>query len=229
MLLTPGAAGAIQNDWTIEGLIGPVSSVRVELARFSSVEGEWVEGPRELLAAIRFDEQGYRTGELRESRVEDPPPQAQRSYDSSGRVLEELTSDSLGLVSRVTYDYDQQRRLVEQVLYYPDGRTPKVRELHRYASGGRKERTTVYEAHDPGAGIGRREYVYDDMGNVVENTTYATDGSLLDRRLLQFEYDAVGNWVEREVQHCFPAGGAGELRCTPHEVTYQSVTYFHAP
>ena len=132
-LLLAAEPGASQSDRASEGLIGPVSSVRIEVAVFSRVGGEWVEGAREPLAAFHFDEEGYRTDESRdprESRVE--TPEVRRSYDSSGRVLEELTSDSLGLVSRATYDYDLHGRLVERILYYPDGRTRKVRELHTY-------------------------------------------------------------------------------------------------
>ena len=228
-LLLAAEPGASQSDRASEGLIGPVSSVRIEVAVFSRVGGEWVEGAREPLAAFHFDEEGYRTDESRdprESRVE--TPEVRRSYDSSGRVLEELTSDFLGLVSRATYDYDLHGRLVERILYYPDGRTRKVRELHTYDSDGRKQQTTVYEAHDPGAGIGRREYVYDNEGNVVENTTYTTDGALLDRRLLHYVYDAVGNWTERKLQHCLPAEPRGQPHCTPHSVTYQDISYFRS-
>ena len=61
---------------------------------------------------------------------------------------------------------------------------------------------------------------------MVENTSYGTDDSVLERQLLQFEYDAVGNWIQRRIQHCLRVERSSALACKPHEVTYQSITYF---
>ena len=64
---------------------------------------------------------------------------------------------------------------------------------------------------------------------MVENTSYGTDDSVLERQLLQFEYHAVGNWIQLRVQHCLRVERSSALACKSHEVTYQSNTYFRSP
>ena len=120
------------------------------------------------------------------------------TYNRQGNPAQAVTSDELGLISKETFLYDPSGRLTEEVLYYPDGSSVKVRSIHTYDAEGNRTSTGVYEAHDPGSVA----VLYDRKGNVIENLTYAADGSITPKIVFIYKFDSAGNWIRRSALHC---------------------------
>ena len=216
-----------KTDLERDGLAGLVQTVRIKTARFSRKSGEWVQDQAKFLTTVSYDTRGNKIGEDGEDPRPDRPKE-RHTYDSNGNLVERISYDALGVIGKETYLHDGAGRLTEEISYYPDGQTVKIRQTHTYDAEGKRSQTTVYEAHDPGAGIGRRVYRYDPRGNVVENINYAIDGSISDKWVHTYSYDSTGNWIKRTVSHCLEKVLPGKFVCEPIEVTYRAFTYYEA-
>ena len=214
-----------KTDWERGGLIGRVETIRIKRAGFSKQAGEWVQDPVQVLSTVSYDMRGMKVGRQEES-PSDGKSQGRLTHDLNGRLTERAYYGALGLISKEKYSYNSGGQLIEEVLYYPDGQTQKVRQVHNYDQHGRRSQTEVYEAHDPGSGISKRLYVYDLRGNVVENINYALDGSVSDKWVHTYTLDSTGNWIKRMVSHCLDEGRPGEVSCRPTDATYRTIAYY---
>jgi hypothetical protein len=104
------------------GAVGPVKTIRLEIATFSKQNGAVIEGPRVLLQTVAFNENGTEqerviyapTGQVTQRIVD--------IYEPDGRVTESRVFHPNGLLARrrVTL-YDDQKRRTEMVTYDANG------------------------------------------------------------------------------------------------------------
>jgi YD repeat-containing protein len=220
------AGAEVRTDLQKEGFIGLVRTVQIQTAQFSNQAGQWVEGPRGRPAIITYDVKGNRI----EGKSEDTTKTAY-TYDAQGRVIEEVTSDHVGLIGKTVYTYDDKGNLTEEEVYGPSGL--KYRSEHIYDDQGRRIATTNDDTHDPALGIEKVVMTYDNKGNIREMTTYYTHkiGDEEDRpipppakRVYTYEFDTHGNWIKQTQTLC--TAETGEPVCEPFMVTYRTITYY---
>jgi antitoxin component YwqK of YwqJK toxin-antitoxin module len=170
------AVAEVKTDLQKEGFIGPVQTVQIQTAQFSSQSGQWVEGPRELVALISYNARGNKTEVI-------PGP-----IGTGVRWLVEGIP-----LERTIYTYDLQGKLTAEVSYNSDGSLSR-KTVHTHDSQGRKQETSSYEP--TGSLSSKTTYTYDDEGKLIEEVSYNSFG-LLHTRL--FTYDDKGNLTEEEV------------------------------
>lgn len=168
-------------------------------------------------------------------------------YDDKGnRIADELYHKST-LVSRNENTYDDQKRLISQIIYNPDG-TVAAKISNTFAADGKPmERTrhdanlltyrVLYKYDDKGRLIeletvgsyvdmesdaasyvtGKVVYVYKGKDRPKEALTYNPDGSLRER--LVFDYDSRGNWTKRTRR--VPAS----KKEVPAQIEYRTISY----
>lgn len=141
-------------------------------------------------------------------------------YDESGRLLEESSFDALGLVWKTSYRYDEAGRCVEELHYFSDGQTIKLRRQHRYGAESGRVETVLYDPKDQGAGIQRRVLRYNRQGDVYEQVLYRDSSRILERWVLEYQYDPQGNWIQRMEHHC-----EGMKPCRPIRTEYRTIRY----
>lgn len=140
-------------------------------------------------------------------------------FDQRGNVVENTWFNSASRSSgHLRYSYDEQGRLtaeelvtgalkpcwqdllmegdavVQQVKYEPEGVRLNYRYRHSYYDeGGRRE---SWEEHfdENGEVMQRSHRRYDTLGNLLEDTR--------NDRTLAYQYDSVGNWVQRHETDC---------------------------
>jgi hypothetical protein len=170
-------------------------------------------------------------------------------YDSKGNKVGEELYHKKTLVSRNENTYDEQGRLVTQIIYNPDDSVaakitnsfapdgkPTERTRHdadlltyrvRYAydnKGRLVELETVgsyvdMEASADGYVTGKVVYVYKGKDRPKESLVYNPDGSLRER--LVFDYDSRGNWTKRTRR----VPGTASKKEVPAQIEYRTITY----
>lgn len=283
------AVAGVKTDLQEDGLMGLVQTVRIETARFSKQDGQWVEGPRELLVTIMYDVKGNRIervtpdnkmlytydaqgnlsaivsyvpdgslcksgypcdaqGRKLETRLsydaQGRKLEARLSYfdgtldqkivytyDDTGHLIEEVTSDQAGLILKIVYAYDGKGNLIEEDVYGPSGIKGQL--FHTYDEQGRRIETTHHDSHDAPLGIDRVVTTYDTKGNTLEITTYYTEKVGVEegkpipppaKFVYTDEWDARGNWIKQIQTHC--TAETGKPICEPSMVTYRMITYY---
>ena len=131
----------------------------------------------------------------------------QYTYDGKGRLIQEIYCLSFGCDDKTVYTYDSKENLLEEASYYPSSDSVKVRLTHTYDSQGHRTKTTAWEAHGPGLGIGETVQKYDEKGKVTECTTYYTGhkagdeediGNFLPYELITtYKYNSNGDMIEQ--------------------------------
>ncbi len=150
--LTSTFAVQAQMSKTTYALVGPVRTVRTEVATFVLKDGQYVEGPRVLQMTIMFNEDGNRTdlglyddkGALRrriEMRFEGRKEIEFLNYDGRGRMW-----------LRGTNLYDEEGQIKESATYNGDG------SLHS-----------------------KRVFTRNKEGQVIEWAEYSAQGTLMER------------------------------------------------
>jgi hypothetical protein len=170
-------------------------------------------------------------------------------YDSNGhRVAEELYYKT-SLISRNENTYDQQGRLISQVIYNPDSTVssrisvsfaphgkPIERTRHdgnlltyrvRYTYDTKRrpvevETTGSYVETDSSSEdhiTGKVVYVYKGKDHPKEMLIYNQDGSLRERVVI--DYDSRGNWTKRTHRVKAATGGKEVTR----QIDYRTITY----
>lgn len=153
VLLLAGAAGAqFKTDREKSLLLGPVRSVRDEMAKIVVKDGVAVEGPRMTTHLFVFDAEGNH---------------AEASHYTDGK-----------LAIRVKYIYENSR-WVGSENYAPAGRLIS-RTVRSYDAAGRVQAATTYDS--AGNVTGRAAFVYAPDGTPSEVSSYDAKGNLWSRR-----------------------------------------------
>lgn len=171
-------------------------------------------------------------------------------YDVNGNKIAEELYHKTSLISRNENAYDNQGRLISQIIYNPDGSvssriqnaiaadgkpaertrydgdllTYKVR--YTYDKKGKLvelETTGSYVETDPGAEgyvTGKVVYIYKGKDQPKETLVFNPDGSL--REKVVVEYDSHGNWTRRT--HRVRSSQTG--KDLPLQIEYRTITYY---
>jgi antitoxin component YwqK of YwqJK toxin-antitoxin module len=177
-----------------------------------------------LAATTTYDAQGQRTETVRYSSagtlfakttyLHTSAPQGQRIEQSA------CSGNCFG---KEVYTYDPQGNLVEEVTYYPDSSTLRLRLVHTYDAQGQRTQTTSYEAHDPGFAV----ETYDAQGNVRELVSYAAEGAPTgNKTVFTYEVDALGNWVKQSWFGCSPSAAPGKYDCSETRGVTRTLSYY---
>jgi hypothetical protein len=169
-----------QNKTTREStyaLVGPVRTVRTEVANVSKKDGQYVEGPRVLSMTISFNEDGNRP-EL-------------CLYDERGSLTRRIVMRFEGRkqVEFLNYDgagkmwlrgvdhYDAEGRVTEKATYDGDG---SLRSKTTLTRNDRGQVTELAEYDAKGTLVDKFSNTYDAAGELktVERSSYRADGSL---------------------------------------------------
>ena len=163
-------------------LLGPVRTVRTEVAQLSKKDGGYADGQRVLSMTVSFNEDGNRT-EL-------------GLYDEKGSLVRRIVSRFEGrkIVEYLNYDgagkmwlrgvnlYDAEGRVREKATYQGDGSLRSKTILKRNARGLVEE---MAEQDAKGTVIDKISNTFDDAGalKTSERSMYRADGSLSLREL----------------------------------------------
>lgn len=207
-------------------LVGPVETLRYEWAQLASRpnrRGEFKELERIHVRTVTFDVNGklvlldpprYKCGMSWADGLGKRFP----TYDSEGRVVEEISFDYRGLFSgRSTFKYDDWGNRIESAYYGSNG-------LMWVRKSDSKRKLIERSSYNGDGSLDFREvYTRNEKGNVTEVLTYDGAGSLTQREISEYEYDERGNWVKSIDRECDVA--AAESPCKPTRVDYQFITY----
>lgn len=176
-------------------------------------------------------------------------------YDSKGKATESLSYDSEGkLTTRGQYRHDEKGDAVECVFRDENG-YPKNRRLDVQDNKGRRIRTESYDAdntlrwstlvsygpddagitetscdYNPDGSLERKTvFVYDARRRLLSESTYAADGSLVDKFQYTYEYEWRGNPVKQTRLKLLQSDGLpaeGGSIYEPECVTHLTLTYY---
>jgi hypothetical protein len=220
----------MKTDREIQGLKGPVKSVRVETAEFEERDGQIVERPW-LSDTTTFNQDGW----IIEQVNRNPDGSEWRTvndYSDAGKLQATRGYDASSLPgSEVRYIYDDELRLVSEQHHNPDG---TITTPTRYAyDQGRKVKIEDFdfsiesnvcigvEGTNTGisaAGAKRVETHYNDQGEAVAVRVFDSDGMVV--RRIEIVRDAFGNPLE-EIQYVgdvFPLRACASVSCSTEEV-----------
>jgi antitoxin component YwqK of YwqJK toxin-antitoxin module len=100
---------------------GPVHTIRDERAVLTNENGNFVEGPKQLVMTIEYNEDGTKQDRSVFIPVGNVTLRTVETYDPDGRVLETNNFQRGVLSNRVVSNYDDQKQLIERVTYRRDG------------------------------------------------------------------------------------------------------------
>ena len=167
------------------------------------------------------------------------------TYNARGHKIEWVQAIAGIVRYRVTYNYDDKNRLVEQEIFEYN-QTPNLRSSHAPEPGkilysyNDKERVKEVAVYDEGGSLKEKTiYLLDERGNEVGRRAFKADGSpnptavhwydkskllrtLSGIETTRYEYDSRGNWV-RKVRLIQPAD-AREPEA--YSIEYRDITYF---
>lgn len=101
----------------------------------------------------------------------------------------------------------------------------ELRGVATYDQRGRKI-DNVPDPVEGGSLTGKKEYRYDDKGNVIEMVVRGDDGSVLSKETYKYEFDELGNWKKMITSVAVYENGT--VSYEPTEVSYRSITYYYA-
>jgi hypothetical protein len=115
------------------------------------------------------------------------------NYDSDGNLLEEVEKDSDGIVeSHEVYKF-QNKKLIHEITFGPEN-TKMTENFHTYDEKGNLLESSMWNAED--GTLSKVVNEYDDKGQRVETRHYNNAEQLIARSI--FTYDEKGNIVELE-------------------------------
>ncbi len=117
------------SDRELDGLQGPVRRVRVETAKITVKEGQFVEGPRVLRETATYDPKGRKIDSVAHP-VEGTtlPGKEEYRYDENGNIIEmTLRGDDGSILSKETYQYELDqignwKKMISSVAIYENGK-----------------------------------------------------------------------------------------------------------
>jgi antitoxin component YwqK of YwqJK toxin-antitoxin module len=244
LLPCPAINAQTKTDLEIEGLKGPVKSIRFERAEFLQGASNPVEKWRFLESVTTYDEKGNRVeesrynsdGSLFEKMVftrDDKGNQTKTifkangtvdskwvyAYDSHGRITNGAWYNSDGsLRLKIVKTYDVNGKLIEDAMYNADGST-RYKTLFSYDAEGNR-RDTAYS----NTGSLANKSVWSKSGSNV--VLYNNDGTIsyeADSQSPTLEYDSHGNWIKWSTPKRVTRGNKTEEVI---EVVYRSYIYY---
>lgn len=235
----------IKPDRDHDRLIGPVKSVRLEMAKLKH-KSTWGEKRRTLQRTISYDPQGNITrqtiyidrptltdirysyekdGNRGESIVRETPPGESVSYRTYGTVGGD--GRSIRVVRRV-FKHDASGNRIEETVYGSRGGavsisgSPIAAIVHHAYDEKSQRRQTVHVVD--GLAVERQVFSYDDRGNITDMAQYSGGGHLLRKESYTYEFDAIGNWIKRSTSEWKKRGTKSHFE--PEEVTYRIIEYY---
>lgn len=138
--------------YATHALVGPVQSVRSEVATFVLKDGQWVEGARVLQMAASFNEDGNRTDYF--------------IYDAKGALIRriEMKFEGRRMLEFLNYDGNGRMWLRGTSIYDDQG---QVREKFTYNGDNSLRSKTVFKRNE--------------AGQVIELAEYSANGTLMDK------------------------------------------------
>ena len=177
-----------KSDREAYGLVGPVKTVRIDVAKFASESGNWQEGRRIPSCVLTYDESG---DIIEDTRYLDGRRQT-RNYEK-GTITEETNYDARGaLEEKTVYSYSHDGKILEEDCYDAKG-VLQYKKVHNYGDAGKRVDVATYIF---GGSIldGTQSLSYDYHGSLLEDARYGANGSL---RLKQtYIYDDRNHLIE---------------------------------
>lgn len=125
----PAAAAGETTDRDLDGLNGPVRRVRVEIAKVSVKDGNFIEGPRVLRETSTYDPKGKKIDTVAHP-VEGTslPGKEEYRYDDNGNIVEMILRGEDGsILSKESYTYELDeignwKKMTSSVAIYENGK-----------------------------------------------------------------------------------------------------------
>ena len=118
-------------------------------------------------------------------------------YDAKGNLITETTysRNSLSFRANSKYKYDDLGRKIEYNYYGRNGILKWIRK-YNYDDNNRLLENILIDS-DSKEMTRKTGYKYDDFGNVNEKSEYNSDGSLKERTVFEYSYDKKNNWTKK--------------------------------
>ena len=226
--------------------MGPVRSVRSEVARFSCKSGNCVEGSRSLAGTIDYDA----NGNLTHAFIPGIQPYCSFAYSADGDRLErdsrtpiitpltpagfEFPADIYLNVTfyRWTFKYDERGNRVEEARYMRRNRAlfgsgiTRMLPLHTSSSKyGQDDRKSEVSHYNSDGSLTRKVHIeYDGQGSISVETEVKESGKEISKRYYSYEHDTKGNWIKR-ITSMWIKQKNGSTLFLPVEVMYRSISY----
>ena len=143
------------------------------------------------------------------------------AYDEGGSVIEASKYDKNGsLKDKWVYAHDNKGNVTEKIQYDDYGRFDE-KTIYAYDKEENLIERTEYDNDNDGD---KWIYVHDDKGNVTDKTMYDKNGSLKDKRVYAYEFDAAGNWIKKNISKRVDRFGESDLE--PSLVICRAITYY---
>jgi len=144
----------------------------------------------------------------------------QYTYDDDGRVTTIQTYNEKGSrYHKLVFDYDPDGRVIAEASYGPNDTLYEQRAFN-YAIDERTEDLLVYK--DDNDLHLKDVYRYNDKDNLVEVTAYSATSAVLGRTSYTYQYDEIGNWVEKVARSWIVETGRASSKWTE----YQTIRYW---
>lgn len=216
-LAVPCGAQQKESDRKHDRLTGQVKTVKTEEARLSTKAGKLVEGKRQLVSSITYNEAGALVKATRVSR--DSPDEYFYSYDARGERVEFIRFPNETKHARTRFKYDTNGNRIEEE--YSEEGDMLLKTVHVCDAQGRRTQISTYGKQGL---IIRSTYTYDARGQVSVAIDYDSKGAVLSTKSYSYELDAAGNWIKRITSE--QVSKNGQTSFEPVEVTYRTIAYY---
>lgn len=198
-----------RNDWAADNLRGRIKSIHIEVAKLLEVSGQWREEKRRPVSTMRFNENGVVVKELRHDLDGNLSEIGSTKVDVNGHKIETIFQNPRGgLLTSLTYEYDDDGKLLGSVLTQATGLIIKQRsrvsydhagnkteELWRYEDGslsrkyvyqyspdGQIAKQLLYQYHDDGSIEEKTISIFDENGNVIQSACFDKNDRAIEGR-----------------------------------------------
>lgn len=187
------ARAQAKSDREQDRLLGPVQSVKTEVAEFTARDGKSVEGPRMPVQAVDYDERGNRVKRVDLNRDGSIAQTIVYTFDTEGRSTgyEDFTP-GLEKPRKHIYILASDGRRSEYKMIQPTGSPADERYVYKYDRDGNRIAEELYHKDSL---ISRNENTYDANGRLISQVIYNPDGTISARIQNSFAVD--GKPVER--------------------------------
>jgi hypothetical protein len=252
LTVTSAYSQSKMSDRELDGLTGPVKSVKVEWKEITTFPGRDLRNDLIFISEDYYAETGQVTEELGENDYKaiystidgfktakfPPSPTTGNKFTIIGKVdnspieiPERLTDPDPRFDLRFTYEYDDLGRVKTERLFESNGKLQRLQTFKYAANGKVSVETTTYTT-----AIITDTYTYDQKGFLIESLrdSYfkgaSTHGT---RKTIYSEYrvDSHGNWISRRVQvldfgQGSPEQKPGQAKYDTIHIEYRTITYY---